>query len=326
MTKKENKDRIRLGNEKIGNHKKKEGRKLMKKKIKSEKGAIAALVVVTVLMFALILMGTYMAITNLRKSQLESDIRIQQLYGGDVDKIEEVYNTVVKNITGGLEVGDYIEYNSGTNGTILCRVLYAPDSEYGLQIISDKSVKNVTLGGSTFEEGRTSYNNAIETLNNEAEAYMNTEYVTDARCVGSIPTVENNKFKDKNLITETTTVLPNEFTRPNGWISNDTLCYNTDMNYIVDEKQMQEFNLWKTEEVYWIASHYVTLISPYYFHCIRWVNTTGELEYSGLCNIGTSGYIYGMIFSYGLRPCFSLKTDIKITGGDGSQETPYTME
>ena len=65
------------------------------KRIRSEKGAIAALVVVTVLMFVLILMGTYMAITNLRKSQLESDIRIQQLYGGDVARIEEVYNSVI---------------------------------------------------------------------------------------------------------------------------------------------------------------------------------------------------------------------------------------
>ena len=65
------------------------------KKIKSEKGAIAALVVVTILMFVLILMGTYMAITNLRKSQLESDIRIQELYGGDVERIEEVYDEIV---------------------------------------------------------------------------------------------------------------------------------------------------------------------------------------------------------------------------------------
>ena len=61
----------------------------MKRIVKSEKGAIAALVVVTVLMFVLILMGTYMAITNLRKSQLESDIRIQQIYGGELDNIEE---------------------------------------------------------------------------------------------------------------------------------------------------------------------------------------------------------------------------------------------
>ncbi len=55
----------------------------MKVKRIEEKGAIAILVVVTILMFIMILMGTYMAIVNLKKSQLESDIRIQQLYGGD---------------------------------------------------------------------------------------------------------------------------------------------------------------------------------------------------------------------------------------------------
>ena len=75
-------------------HKKRKEKGYMEKVIKSEKGAIAALVVVTVLMFVLILMGTYMAITNLRKAQLESDIRIQQVYGGDVDSIEEVYDTI----------------------------------------------------------------------------------------------------------------------------------------------------------------------------------------------------------------------------------------
>ena len=99
------------------------------KKIRSEKGAIAALVVVTVLMFALILMGTYMAITNLRKSQLESDIRIQQLYGGDVARIEEVYNSVIDNFTEVQEpnesfskvvtsanYGDYVDYPIDLNG------------------------------------------------------------------------------------------------------------------------------------------------------------------------------------------------------------------
>ena len=66
--------------------------------------------------------------------------------------------------------------------------MYPADSIYGLQIISDRNVKNVTLGGKTFKEARTSYNNAIETLNNEAEAYINPSYATDARCVGSVPT------------------------------------------------------------------------------------------------------------------------------------------
>lgn len=67
----------------------------MEKYIKKEKGAIVLLVVVTIFMFVLILGGTYFAITNLRKSQLESDLRIQELYGGDVENIEEVYNSIV---------------------------------------------------------------------------------------------------------------------------------------------------------------------------------------------------------------------------------------
>ena len=56
-----------------------------------------------------------------------------------------------------LKAGDYIKYDTGvssvgTNGIITCRVLYEASSEYGLQIISDKNVANITLGGSTYQK------------------------------------------------------------------------------------------------------------------------------------------------------------------------------
>ncbi len=305
----------------------------MMKRIKSEKGAIAALVVVTILMFVLILMGTYMAITNLRKSQLESDIRIQELYGGDVARIEEVYNTVAKSITGGLEVGDYIEYNSGINGTILCRVLYAPNSEYGLQIVSDKNVKNVTLGGNDWNTGKNSYNTAIETLNNETEAYINKEYTVNARCVGSMPTVDENKIfidKDKDKGTETTLILPPNtwasYTRPNGWTSDDTACYEEDRNYKIDQTQMQNVGILLTTEEYWLASRTVNSDTSYCGFRIRNISSSGTISSYYLCTIHNGGNVGGYSYEKGLRPCFSLKTDIKITGGDGSEENPYTME
>ena len=97
-----------------------------------------------------------------------------------------------------LKPGDYIKYDSGANGEILCRVLYPADSEYGLQIISNGNVKKVTLGSDTYSEAVESYNKAIETLNNEAEAYINTEYAYDARCVGSVPTVSKGMFTKKD--------------------------------------------------------------------------------------------------------------------------------
>lgn len=74
-------------------------RKTQKYNITEEKGAIATFVVVTVFFFVVILMGSYMATMNLKKSQLQSDIRIQQVYGEDVEKVNTVYDQVAQTDT-----------------------------------------------------------------------------------------------------------------------------------------------------------------------------------------------------------------------------------
>ena len=57
----------------------------MKKIIKdiknNEKGAISTLVLFTILMFIVILMGSFLSIMTMQKAQLKSDIRIQEIYG-----------------------------------------------------------------------------------------------------------------------------------------------------------------------------------------------------------------------------------------------------
>ena len=67
----------------------------MKKIIKdiknNEKGAISTLVLFTILMFIVILMGSFLSITTMQKAQLKSDIRIQEIYGQEVDKVDEIY-------------------------------------------------------------------------------------------------------------------------------------------------------------------------------------------------------------------------------------------
>ena len=276
-----------------------------RKKYKSEKGAIAALVIVTILMFIMILMGTYMAIVNLKKSQLESDIRIQQLYGGDVENIEQIYAEIIakrETPISELKAGDYIKYDSGTNGEILCRVLYPTSSEYGLQIISDKSVKSVILGGNTFEEARTIYNNAIEKLNNEAEAYINSNYAEDARCVGSMPTIENGEFVDKNLEIAGPTIL--EFIYE-GSTSID--CKRTDTNYITDQEQMKAYNLWITGQWYWLASHYVDSYTSICSFCVRSVSDAGSLNNGYLCAVDHYGNNTGSVTSARITPMYILK-------------------
>jgi len=229
-----------------------------------------------------------------------------------------------------LKAGDYIKYDTGVtsvgeNGVITCRVLYEASSEYGLQIISDKNVASVELGGSTFEEGRTAYNSAIETLNNNtigAGKYLNTTYAVDARCVGSVPTVdENGNFTEKNK--EVAGPVTMEFSY-NG--STEIDCKNTDTNYTTDQTQMTNANIWTTGENYWIASRNVISNSSYCYFYVRDVGSIGDLSNSNLCNVRSYGRAYGVSSSNGLRPCFSLRSDIKITGGDGKEEaTAYTM-
>ena len=73
------------------------------------------------------------------------------------------------------------------------------DEEHGLQIISARTVGNVTLGANNdFDTSLAEYNDAIEILNGTKEQngtivgaakYLNTTYAYDARCVGSVPTV-----------------------------------------------------------------------------------------------------------------------------------------
>ena len=71
----------------------------MFKNFKSKKrGAISTVVLFTILMFILILMGVYAAITVREKSQLQSDMKIQDIYGKDVEPstIDRIYQETVE--------------------------------------------------------------------------------------------------------------------------------------------------------------------------------------------------------------------------------------
>lgn len=62
--------------------------------IKKEKGAITTLVLFTVLMFVVILTGVYFSVSTMQKSQLKSDMRIRDIYGKDVERIDQLYNEI----------------------------------------------------------------------------------------------------------------------------------------------------------------------------------------------------------------------------------------
>ena len=314
------------------------------KRLKEEKGSITLFVLVSMLFFVLFLAGMYMLSNAKEQTGISETAKIKQIYEKDVNNIDNVYATELRKYSIGdiLKAGDYIKYDSGKNGVILCRVLYDANSEYGLQIISDKSVKQITLGSddASWEKGKIAYNNSIIDLNNYAEEYINDEYAYDARGVGSSPKVEKGMFVEKDKLkfegteeyavpsTVNTFSIPDAYTLPSGWTSRDTGCYKTDTNYTIDQTQMQAEELWTTGEYYWLASRYVYSDSSYCNFFVRYVYTDGFLSVSNnLCYIYSSGYPYGFTGKGGLRPCISLKYDkLKIVSGDGkSADTAYVI-
>ncbi len=320
----------------------------MKLILKKEKGITLIALVVTIIVLIILVgvsinlvLGDKGIITiakrakeNIELTQIEEEKELNELYL----KLETAkYIEDIESGNGGssipdstlttkdLTAGVYIKYDTGvssvgTNGVVTCRVLYDASSQYGLQIITDKNIADVTLGGSDWATGSVSYNNAITTLNNEAGKYLNKTYVTDARCVGSVPTNKNGTFTNKN--SENAGPVQLQFTSS---ISGANNMKETDTNYETDQTQMKNLNIWTTGELYWMASRRVWSDSSSCNFYVLIVNSGGYLISNYLCYVNRSGNTNGYSRTYGLRPCFSLKSDIKITGGNGTSDSPYTM-
>jgi hypothetical protein len=64
-------------------------------KMKSQKGAVSVLVFVTILTFVAVLTGAFATVISLQEAQLESNIRIREIYGNDVERVDEVYEELI---------------------------------------------------------------------------------------------------------------------------------------------------------------------------------------------------------------------------------------
>ena len=154
-----------------------------------------------------------------------------------------------------LKAGEYVNYIDKNGTTRKCIVLYDSSSSYGVQIITADTVEDVQLGNGTgsdqyynatyFNIARTSYNNAISTLNTRANAYLNTTYASSARCVGSVP---NNPSSEAS----------GYFTSNESYMSSYNGTFkNMDTNYEKDWNQMNALNIYNIDKDYWLASRIV---------------------------------------------------------------------
>ena len=250
-------------------------------------------------------------------------VKVQDKAGNEGTGSATATTKGIPTIESTLSEGKYVWYTDANGTQRKCIVLYGPENEkyssYGIQIITaDTVTDSYTLGSSDFNTSRNSYNNAITTLNAEAEKYRKKDdgIAEVARCVGSVP--DNPNYDGAGMHTT-------QF----GGSYSGTL-KDTDNNYTADWNQMQSIvingqGIHNIGKYYWLASRLVLAGSGYSPFSVRYVVTSGSLSYYNLCVVYSDGSTTGHSNSYGLRPVFHLKSGIKVTGGDGSEGNPYTL-
>lgn len=218
------------------------------------------------------------------------------------------------------------------------------DETHGLQLITNGCVGEVQLGygddtvtasdfsysgkatvDNNFKIAAASYNNLVNTLNNKAKAYMDSNGIaTDARCLGSNPIINSN-FKFSTDSTTTYWAGTQYYLTKYSW---NYRFKNSDTNYEEDVNQINNLDLKDNTEYTWLASRMDvieesgnTLIGS------RKLNADGT----------TSGFPFLGVFSNGIvvsngniiafRPVFHISSDAKITRGNGDTiESAYIIE
>ena len=89
--------------------------------VKDEKGASSALALITVLMFASILTAILIVILTRAQGQIKSDIRIQEIYGNEVERADEIYNEVIEDEE---QTNEKVKSNVKTKSYIFWKVIF----------------------------------------------------------------------------------------------------------------------------------------------------------------------------------------------------------
>ena len=171
---------------------------------------------------------------------------------------------------------------------------------------------------------RNSYNNAVNFLNSTANKYLNTTYATSARCVGSNPSNPN--------------ADPSYFSSKYSYFSqNGHGSYkNSDENYITDYEQMKKLGILSYDNNngggYVLASRYIYETESYTYLGVRRVYTydAPDIRITNEIFIHINDNSFSEPFSTrdfpeNVRPVFTLRSNVRITGGTGTRTDPYTL-
>ncbi|MBQ7668496.1 MAG: prepilin-type N-terminal cleavage/methylation domain-containing protein [Clostridia bacterium] len=202
-----------------------------------------------------------------------------------------------------VKVGDFIAYTGGgyTGKWVVIR-----NTGGVIEIISKEGIGGVTLSGAN------GYSNCVKILNDKCATYVNSTYATSGRSVGatssSIGEIDTTQYP-LTFAAARSAVLPYY----------DTYC-SSDTNIIHGND-----NLKHSSGLVWLASRDLTTDSGTSIFNVRNLETSGSVTSYYLVYAFSNGSISTRSFSRGVRPVITLKSNIKITGGTGESDNPYTI-
>lgn len=165
--------------------------------VKEERAAVSSLVLFTVIILATILIGTFVVVMTKAKSQIASDMKIQEIYGEEVERADEIYNEVVtknklnmwvydhenqlvKKGETSYAVGTFIKYDEPASKEYDGKWQVIGASDDGkLMLVSSKNISS----SNTELIGVSGYNNLITALDSICAEYVNINQAVSARCI-----------------------------------------------------------------------------------------------------------------------------------------------
>ena len=238
----------------------------------------------------------------------------------------------------------YVNYPSA-KGTIKCKVLYNDNDDKGLQIVSVDPVTKLRLGKGdpninvvgemeSVERAQSSYNRINITLNEKAEEYKRTVdgsiLAIDARCVGTNPVNKNypdnltGEEKQENMF-----VADSSYTNMNEY---NGKFFNKIDGFQEDRARLKKINAEKVNEsnpispFYYLASRDIHHLGKKIYFCGAYIVDNGNMNTIGWWIINEDGIGTSPGGSnVGFRPVFKLSPEVKIIGGEGTEEVPYEI-
>lgn len=191
-------------------------------------------------------------------------------------------------------------------------------------------VSEYTSSKSIYIQTTTGYKNLVNTLQNIAASYTNSNYVLSTRHVGynsQTPILSNTSFMNQNPPLWSTTTNSNV----NESVGGGDLLYKNDVDLIksaIGRIRAGNNNSRSNDTAYWLASRAFV-----YNKSTSWSYTANVIS-SNKVTFGSAMYSYnngtfssGSYAKYAIRPILTLKPNIEIVSGNGKDpSTPYSFE